>query len=100
MIIGSFIFFIITLCWYLFPPKNRNHIYGYRTISSRKSNNHWKVANKFAPQIMLYFSTLAFIISLVLSYFNFTNLEIIVTGIILLGILVSIILTELKLKKL
>lgn len=41
---------IITL---LYPPKNINYLYGYRTTRSMKSKEAWKASNSFASKLMI-----------------------------------------------
>ncbi len=37
----------------LFPPKEINSLYGYRTSRSMKSKEAWKAANRYASKIMI-----------------------------------------------
>ena len=36
-----------------FPPKEINHLYGYRTTRSMKSKEVWEASNKFAAQALI-----------------------------------------------
>jgi uncharacterized membrane protein len=95
------LFNIILIFFKLFPPKQINSLYGYRTNSSMKSEVSWHFANK-------YFSNLIFQLNLILStiilifYFIMTKIEFILLiellGFVLI-LLFSIIVTEIKLKK-
>jgi uncharacterized membrane protein len=38
---------LIALIWQMFPQKSINNFYGYRTFSSMKSQEHWKIANSY-----------------------------------------------------
>lgn len=42
------IFMLAGMAVYVFPPKNINFLYGYRTSTSMKSQEHWTFAQRFA----------------------------------------------------
>jgi len=42
------IFMVAGMAMYVFPPKNINFLYGYRTSTSMKSKQHWIFAQRFA----------------------------------------------------
>jgi len=42
------IFMLAGMAMYVFPPKNINFLYGYRTSTSIKSKEHWVFAQRFA----------------------------------------------------
>ena len=42
------IFMIAAIVMYVFPPKKINSLYGYRTLSSMKSIEHWHFAQRFS----------------------------------------------------
>lgn len=42
------IFIFAGMAVYVFPPKNINFLYGYRTSTSMKSKEHWVFAQRFA----------------------------------------------------
>jgi len=52
VIVGP-IFIILGLTMLKLPPKRINGIYGYRTRSSRKSQERWDFAQKFAAREMM-----------------------------------------------
>lgn len=53
---------IISILWIVYPPKNRNYIYGYRTSTSLKNNENWHYANFIASRTLL---TLSIVIILI-----------------------------------
>lgn len=60
--VGS-IFCITGIITYLFPPKNINHLYGYRTSSSMKSQEIWNFAQRFSSVKMIQMGLLLIVIS-------------------------------------
>jgi uncharacterized membrane protein len=52
LLCGS-IFIIVGLVSYLFPPKNINYLYGYRTSSSMKNPEVWAFSQKYATIKMI-----------------------------------------------
>ena len=57
------IFCVTGLITYFFPPKNINHMYGYRTTSSMKSQNIWDFAQRFSSIKMFQMGLLLIVIS-------------------------------------
>ena len=47
------IFSITAMILYIFPPKKINYLYGYRTVSSMKSEERWAFAQRFSAIAML-----------------------------------------------
>lgn len=45
--------FIIMILFKLFPPKNINSWYGYRTNNSKKSKSKWNFAQKYSATLSL-----------------------------------------------
>ena len=45
---------VLAIIFKLFPPKNRNWLYGYRTTRSMKSQEAWDASNRYAMQLMLW----------------------------------------------
>jgi uncharacterized membrane protein len=37
----------------IFPPKKINYLYGYRTISSMKSQENWDFSQKYATRLLI-----------------------------------------------
>lgn len=47
------IFIVGGLVLSVFPPRNINMVYGYRTATSMKNINTWKSANRYAAKVMM-----------------------------------------------
>ena len=47
------IFFIVAMITLIFPPKNINYLYGYRTPSSMKNQQRWDFAQRYSGIKML-----------------------------------------------
>ena len=89
--------FVAGLILRTFPPNKINWFYGYRTNSSTKNEEVFKYANKVSSELLMLFSTLAFAISFIsMEFFNFSKLN----WLIFVGIALTIIITESKIKKL
>lgn len=99
MLIALFIVFIVSLLFYLFPPKEMNAAFGYRTWRSKRSQQHWQVANRTASKVFFAFASLALLTGLALLLIDRKDLELIPTAIIFLGLLITLIITERKLAK-
>jgi len=52
-IIVGIIFFFCGILLKLFPPKNINSYYGYRTATSKQNEDMWLVANKYSAKLMI-----------------------------------------------
>jgi uncharacterized membrane protein len=88
--------FIAGFILFIFPPNKVNSIYGYRTSSSMKNDNVFKFANKFSSKLLMLFTFISFIICLIADeLFHLKYLSIL----ILLVFGLTILLTEIKLKK-
>ena len=48
------IFLIAGIVMLLFPAKNINYLYGYRTKNSMKNIDHWKFAQNYSAKIMVW----------------------------------------------
>lgn len=47
---------LISLFWIVFPPKNRNQFYGYRTSTSLRSEENWYWGNFISSRTLLILS--------------------------------------------
>ncbi|XQY92228.1 SdpI family protein [Metabacillus sp. HB246100] len=83
------VFFIAGMILYLFPPREINNIYGYRTSSSMRNIENWVKANKFCSRLLMIFGIIMLIFSFIFknTIMNFTTLGV---SIILIFILVEI----------
>lgn len=80
----------------LFPPKKINYFYGYRTMSSMRSQERWDFSQKYSSILMIKIGFFMLPISL------FGLLEIsesIINSIIILSVFLPILITEIALRK-
>jgi len=83
----------------LFPPKKPNYLFGYQLGSSKKSLEHWKVANKYASSYLILLYSLTIILSII-QYKQKLDLGIPIITIFIIGLVLIYFLVEKKLKKL
>lgn len=96
-----FVFLLLTLIalyWKYFPPKKINSLYGYRTSTSMKSQENWKLANSYSAHFFLITMALLLAISLLLEWINF-KATILLAFLLVISIVLMILLTEKKLKR-
>lgn len=94
----------IGLLWKKHPPKQINSFYGYRTARSMQSQEAWDFAHAYHAKIWLLWGSVLLILSLaamILIYRqeNYEIFDIVIVGIQIVVMLVSIMPTELALKK-
>ena len=53
LLVGS-IYTVVGMLTYVFPPKNINYLYGYRTNSSMKSQERWSFAQTYSSKLMIF----------------------------------------------
>lgn len=51
--LAGIIFLVIGTVFYFLPPKKINHFYGYRTLTSMKSQERWDFAQKYSAIKMI-----------------------------------------------
>ncbi|MFD2940900.1 SdpI family protein [Flavobacterium notoginsengisoli] len=75
----------------LFPPKNINSLYGYRTTRSMKNKSNWDFAQKYSTNLFLILLTLLLLIQITLyiiySSTRFTELSVLI-GLVLCVVIV------------
>lgn len=61
LLVGT-IFIVAAYIMLKFPPKKINYLYGYRTKSSMKNQEHWHFSQIYSSKLMLYcgFGLIAF----------------------------------------
>ena len=71
---------MLLIAWLLkkYPPKKINHLYGYRTKRSMKSQYTWDSANKYSALIFFKISLYSFLIPVAL-YFLYPQLNVLIT---------------------
>lgn len=95
------IFMVFGLWLKVYPPKHRNHVFGYRSPLSKRSEEAWIEGNKFSGKLLLVGGFIIMILTLICKYI-FPNNHIamaalqIITVVIMIG---SIIWTEMHLRK-
>lgn len=57
------IFIVAAMAASIFPPKKINHLYGYRTTASMKSQERWDFAQKYSTGKMFQAGAALFIMS-------------------------------------
>ena len=85
----------------VFPPKKINMLYGYRTRRSMKNQETWNTGNQIAAAALLIFSVIQLAFGLG-SFLILPEADAIdwTVGFMILGLIVMIIMIELRLKKL
>ncbi len=88
---GGLIFAVTGFFMLKLPPKKINSLYGYRTISSMKSQERWDFAQKFSAKEMMKLGGILTLSSALVFVTNFNNSINLIIGLTLM-ILVMIIL--------
>jgi uncharacterized membrane protein len=99
MILILSILLVFSIGLNLFPPKKPNYLFGYQLGSSKKSLEHWKVANKYASSYLILLYSLTIILSII-EYKQKLDLGIPIITILIIGLVLIYFLIEKKLKKL
>lgn len=92
------VFFLISLMYYVFPPKKINSFYGFRTFRSKENLTNWNFANNLASRCLLAFSVFNILAFFIIRYFN-GNLESIIVISIILELVIVLLYVNYKLKK-
>lgn len=99
MVIGTTVFFLITLLFYLFPPKKINSFYGYRTLTSKRSLKHWEMANKVSAKALLAVAGIMLIEAVLLSVYTDKSYERIILMTFVIGLAITFFITERKIRR-
>ena len=84
----------------LFPPKNINDIYGYRTKRSKLSQDIWDEANSYSPMLMIGVGVITSVVQVVFYYtMEFETGIGAAAGLLVVLLLCTIPMTERHLKK-
>lgn len=97
----GFIFFLVALIMYYYPPKNINSLYGYRTSSSMKSQEIWDFSQRFSSLRMIEGGLFLIVFSFLKLAFSFSvaiEMTISTTALILV-VIYLLLTTELAIKK-
>lgn len=93
---------IFGILWKSHPPKSINWAYGYRTSMSMKNNETWKFAHAHNAKIWRWVGIIWLIISIVVMFLFKDNYEVISIRITFIGLaimILSLIPTEMALRK-
>ena len=74
---GGLIFMVAGFLMYIFPPKDINSLYGYRTSSSMENKEKWNFAQNYSSKEMMklgFFLSLSCFLSLITDFDNFINM--------------------------
>lgn len=95
------IFLITAVLMYKFPPKDINHLYGYRTKRSMKSQPAWDFAQQYSTKKMILVSIGLIIFGIldILIIEDYTFTIIVGLSLTILGFIYILITTEKELKK-
>ncbi len=63
-LLSGAIFILAGLIMFVFPPKNINGLYGYRTSNSMKSQERWEFAQKYSSLEMMKFGGILMLTSI------------------------------------
>lgn len=87
------------LIFKFFPPKKINVLYGYRTKRSMLNDDTWQFANVFSSNLMIAAGLFTTLIQII--FWNYSMEDFILASLaaLLISLCLSIILTEIKLKK-
>jgi uncharacterized membrane protein len=90
---------ILSYLYKRFPPKKINHLYGYRTPRSMRSQEAWDCANLYSANAFIIISLLT-CLTQIITHTLIGDVRSILwaTGFLILGLLTSILLTEIHLK--
>ena len=82
------ILLILAIFLKFFPPKKPNYFFGYQLGSSKKSLQHWKLANNYAANYMIILYSILIVLSLIFDYYRYENslliISIFITGFIII----------------
>ena len=74
------IYVIAAVITHQFPPKKINHLYGYRTVSSMKTQDRWDFAQRFSTFQMIKAGIMMIFISFVGLFIKLTENENLLLG--------------------
>lgn len=91
---------VLAVLFKRFPAKKINHIYGYRTPRSMKSQEAWDCANRYSSNAFVIIAALICLVQIVLWSLLPPNDAILwITGVLVAGVIAVIPLTEWHLRK-
>ena len=96
------ILFNVGLLFKMFPPSKINSIYGYRTTTSRRNLDTWKVANSYSAGLMTIEGLILIAIGILTTFIHYNKAIGIALGILLMfsSFILLVVATEKHLNKL
>lgn len=101
-IFSSIIFIIVGVILKVWPPKEINYIFGYRTFFAMKNQETWKEGNEFSGTMMILSGVIALIFSLLITvlYWNYPHISTSISSIGTILLIVGFVFyTEIHLRK-
>ncbi|MEO9870789.1 SdpI family protein [Ekhidna sp.] len=80
---------VFALIFKMYPPKKINHIYGYRTKRSMKSQEAWDASNKYGNDLMLWTAIIT-VVSQIILYLVFDPTTALLTACVIMCILLVV----------
>lgn len=93
---GGIVFSLARSVQLKFPPKKINSLYGYRSVSSMKSQETWDFAQKISAKELIKLGFLLSVVSFVAIVTNFNNSVNLIIGLFLMILLVIILLVRVE----
>ncbi|TVZ56212.1 SdpI/YhfL family protein [Lutibacter sp. Hel_I_33_5] len=88
------ILFLLSIIFYIFPPKKINNLYGYRTHRSMLNEDIWNFANTLFNKTFMVYAGVSFLAGILFAYLATKEITWQPMVLVLLTILVCIIKTE------
>ncbi len=64
---------VLTIILKFFTPKKPNNYFGYQLGSAKKSDEHWILANKHAPNYIIVLCAVLSTLAFIFEYFSYEN---------------------------
>ena len=64
---------VLTIILKFFTPKKPNNYFGYQLGSAKKSEEHWRLANKHAPNYIIVLCLIVSTLAFIFEYFSYQN---------------------------
>ena len=64
---------VLTIILKFFTPKKPNNYFGYKLGSAKKSDEHWILANKHAPNYIIVLCAVLSTLAFIFEYFSYEN---------------------------
>ena len=64
---------VLTIILKFFTPNKPNNYFGYQLGSAKKSTEHWRLANKHAPNYIIVLCAIVSTLAFIFEYFSYEN---------------------------